>query len=486
MSVYLGEKKVGTIYTPPKENDYVRPSDWLPIPITSGDIDEIYILNGVGNNCINKLYLYIGSTFTIDWGDGTVETYSQSSTISHTYDYNDLPESSWTNHNMTRQALVHITANRGAITQVYFSSSSYSYTNADGYSVQFNNSNCSTDIYEIKGNVSSCTCSVSSSTSINHLKLESFVWIGNITSSGFNMFIKCTSLQKVSFDASNMTSLSSIFMDCKSLRIAPTLDTSNCTSFSSMFLNCSALKKVPKYNTEKSTNFSYMFSGCTSLTEAPEFNCENATTMSGMFYNCSSLKIVPKYNTKKVTNFSSMFFGCYNLEKIPELNCSSAKNLSNFVLSNYLLTSLKLYNINPSYSSSITISSLSESKMISNQQLLDLFNSIAPNSNNYVREINIGVTLQSRLTNIYVKDSDNFYTTILPTEDTTIQSGKTYYTYNMNTDEYTQCVPDFSSDIIYYENITATWNTYEICQSTDTGAMLILDFVTNVKGYTVS
>ena len=56
----------------------------------------------------------------------------------------------------------------------------------------------------------------------------------------------------------------------------------------------------------------------------------------------------------------------------------------------------------------------------------------------------------------------------------------------MNTDTYTQATPDFSTDTFYYELRTATWNEYVICESTDTGAMLALDFARNIKGYTIS
>ena len=121
---------------------------------------------------------------------------------------------------------------------------------------------------------------------------------------------------------------------------------------------------------------------------------------------------------------------------------------------------------------------------MSKQALVDLFNSL-PASPSGTRTIQLGSTLQGYLSGCYVKDSGNYYTAILPTSDTSIQSGKTYYTYDENTDTYTQVTPDFTTDTFYYELVTATWNKYVICESTDTGATLALTYIAN-KGYTIT
>ena len=72
------------------------------------------------------------------------------------------------------------------------------------------------------------------------------------------------------------------------------------------------------------------------------------------------------------------------------------------------------------------------------------------------------------------------------TTDTTFQSGKTYYTYDRETNTYTQTTPDFSTDTLYYEGVTASWKDYEICQNSDTGAMLIMTWLTTILGYTIT
>ena len=125
--------------------------------------------------------------------------------------------------------------------------------------------------------------------------------------------------------------------------------------------------------------------------------------------------------------------------------------------------------------------------MLTKQALVNLFNSIAVKPEGKTRTLQLGTTLQGYLTDCYVKDSGELDTYILPTQDTTVQSGKTYYTYNRNEDSYSLFTgTTFESGVFYYELVTATWNKYVICESTEEGAMLALDYVRNIKGWTIT
>ena len=390
---------VGVKYTPPTPSGgYTRPSDWLTIPDFDETKDEIYILNGVGLHCLNQIYFKLSvsdiTDAVIDWGDGHTETVSARETIySHKYNYNDFGDSSYTEHNQTKQALIHIYAPRGNITLFSTGSNmSYKYTNADGIEV-FYSYNISTDIYEINGNVqeSGVYCS-SNSNQQSHANLEIFDWKGSITN----------------------------------------------TSMSSMFHSCYSLQSIPQLDTSQVTNMSYMF----------EY--------------CYSLQSIPQLDTSQVTNMSYMFYDCYSLQNP------------------------KVYNAGSSTQSSITLSNFSGSRMMTKQALVDLFNSLAINPS-LTRTLQLGSTLQGYLSNCYVKDSSTLYDAILPTRDTTIDTSKTYYTYNAKTGLYIQFTGStFETGTFYYELKTASWNRYDICESTDEGAMLALDFVRNIKKWTVS
>lgn len=441
-----------------------RPADWLPIPTMSGTTDDIYILNGVVNNGMNMLYFKVSGTGTIDWGDGSAtETFTNASkrTFSHHFNYSDLNSNTWTEHNKSRQALVHISGTRGNIT--YFSTAdiAYQYTNADGNTVDYNSA-ISTDVYQISANVSSCEVWCGSSAGNKHRKLEIFDWKGTITNTNMNY----------------------MFRYCYSLHTILQLDTSNVTNMSYMFASCQALRAIPQLNTSKVTNMSYMFSYCYALQAIPKLDTRSVTNMSYMFLSCYALQTIPQLDTSSVTTMSNMFNNCSSLQTIPQLDVRSITTMGSMVLSCYALQTFKPYNLNSTYTSSISLTNLANSTMLTNQAILDIFNAVPANPSG-TRTIQLGSTLTGRLGSTYVKNSGQYYTAIMPTKDTSIQAGKTYYTYDQNTDTYTQVTPDFTSNTFYYEGVTATWKKYVICASTDTGATKILTWIAN-KGYTIS
>ena len=94
------------------------------------------------------------------------------------------------------------------------------------------------------------------------------------------------------------------------------LDTSNVTTMSSMFHNCKSLKKVifgENYDTSQVTNMADMFSACSSLSSVDfsMFDTSKVTSMGGMFWHCYRLQNVnlSSFDLKEVVNASSMFEG---------------------------------------------------------------------------------------------------------------------------------------------------------------------------------
>ena len=475
--LYLGNNLINTAVKveevePPV---YTRPSDWLTIPAFDTTKDEIYILNGVADGGMNMITFTISGTGTIDWGDGNSTTFTSvsSQNYSHHYNYADINSNTWTEHNKARQVLVHISGTRGAIT--YFTTAVINrYTNADGVQVNYNNATAN-DIYEIRADVNSCEIGCSSNSRYANKNLEVFDWNGTITNSSalamFNncqslkyvprinasnitnvasMFKYCYSLEKIpqlnmgnapsinnmfntcgihkipQLDTSNVTDMSYAFQGCYSLETIPQLNTSKVTNMQSMFNNCYALQTIPQLNTKLVTNMSGMFSGSYSLQSISQLDTRSVTSMNSMFANCSTLQSIPQLNTSNVTNMSYMFNECSSLQLLPELDASNVTNIQTMFQSCFSLQKIKLYNLNPNYSSALTLS-INQCTMLTKQALVDLFNSVATNVNSYSRTIQLGSTLQGYLANVYVKDSGSAYTTILPTSDTSIQSGKTYY-----------------------------------------------------------
>ena len=105
-------------------------------------------------------------------------------------------------------------------------------------------------------------------------------------------------------------------------------DTANVTSVSSMFNNCRNLTTVPLFNTSNVKNMDSMFSTCFNLTTVPLFDTKNVTDMNNMFFYCSNLATVPLFDTKNVTNMRNMLSGCSSLEEIHMININANLNIS--------------------------------------------------------------------------------------------------------------------------------------------------------------
>ena len=108
----------------------------------------------------------------------------------------------------------------------------------------------------------------------------------------------------------SITSTYSMFSSCTGLTTLDInkLDASNVTNMSRMFINCQSLTTVgdlSKWDTNKVSDMCGMFSGCTSLTslDLTNWDISNVTDMSNMFGDCKSLTEVkmggnPSYLTE--------------------------------------------------------------------------------------------------------------------------------------------------------------------------------------------
>ena len=132
-----------------------------------------------------------------------------------------------------------------------------------------------------------------------------------------------TELDVTNWDISNITDLSTIFMNYTNVKRIIGLNawnTSHVTRMSSMFANCRCLEEVDltSFDTSNVQTFAYMFCGCNSLKRVyglEKLNVSNVQTMYLMFYGCSSLVYVQKcnWNTQNLVNISHMFGYCSNL-----------------------------------------------------------------------------------------------------------------------------------------------------------------------------
>ena len=140
--------------------------------------------------------------------------------------------------------------------------------------------------------------------------------------SGESMFRKCYNLRAVgTTSVTNLTSLNSMFNDCKSLTYVncENWDTKNICTMMQTFYGCSSLTTLntSKWNTDSLIGINQLFYGCSSLTtlDVSKWNVSSVTSMSNTFDSCSSLTTldVSKWDTGQVVNMNNIFYGCSSL-----------------------------------------------------------------------------------------------------------------------------------------------------------------------------
>lgn len=165
-----------------------------------------------------------------------------------------------------------------------------------------------------------------------------------------SMLYQCSNLTTIPLlNTSNVINMSVMFYNCSSLTTVPQLNTSKVTDMGSMFYNCNKLTTIPLFNTSNVTNMYQIFYSCKSLTTVPQLDTSNVTDMASMFYNCNSLTAIPLLDTSNVTNMYQMFWNCSSLQTVPAFDCTNVTNMNNIFSSCSSLKSILMTNIGVSF-----------------------------------------------------------------------------------------------------------------------------------------
>ena len=236
-------------------------------------------------------------------------------------------------------------------------------------------------------------------------------------------------------ETSDVTDMRFMFGNCTKLTSVPLFDTSKVTNMNSMFNNCSTLTSAPLFDTSNVTNMSFMFYYCIALTTVPLYSTRNVTDMNRMFYNCTALTSVHLFDTSKVTNMNSMFYKCTKLTSVLSFDMRAVTYTSSMFNNCTNLTDCLLNNIkmNLQVGSGTTYGHL-----LTVESLLHLIKELVNVGSS--RTLTIGTANLRKLANTYVKLID--ITDEMRAEDEFID----------------QKLP------------------FEVCESTDEGAMLISDY----------
>jgi surface protein len=336
-ALFQGNKPVENISYGTGE-EWVRP-DWPALEdLTSTDnvLTGIYGVEDHDSNFVSILIAVSTGTWSIDWGDGTIETGLTSNVKrDHLYNYSSIAASPV---GTFKPVVVKVTTSGGNITTINFVQK---HSQAG-----LPSSTLSSNWLDIALNASSCTTLTIGATSTLLLNKLKKVKIYNYADTNLsNLFYNCSSLESINlFDTQNVTNMNSMFYNCTSLKYVPLFNTQNVTDMSSMFRTCSSLKSVPLFNTQNVTTMLSMFHSCSSLMTVPVFNTSKVTDMSYMFYDCDSLQVIPSLDTSKVTTMSNMCYGCSILLTVPSFVTTGVTDMSSMFNFCYSLPTVPLFN----------------------------------------------------------------------------------------------------------------------------------------------
>lgn len=93
-------------------------------------------------------------------------------------------------------------------------------------------------------------------------------------------------------------------------------DTENRTDYYGLFSGMTKLKYVPLLNTKKGTNMNYLFNKCAMLVEVPNFDFSSCVHMQYTFGDCKTLTEIPSIDLRNVYSCVGVFNSCTNLTEI--------------------------------------------------------------------------------------------------------------------------------------------------------------------------
>ena len=356
VKAYIGSTPLFT--TTSATSGWTRNTEWLTLPSASSD--EVRGLHAVfdhdENYCSVNMRTTDGSTYTIDWGDGNVETCTSNVQTIHDYYFANAALDGTLTSKGYKQALVRIYPQAGkTFYRCNLSEKASTPSGLQAYTsgwldLNFNlpNLNSGQNLlisgttirhgYLERVNITSWgsitnidalfrNCSVLESINSNEFNMA------NITVAA-SMFFGCYKLGELdcsSWDLRKCTNLANFVRDCRALeRIScSTWNLSACTSLDAAFFTCDALSDldVSNWDTRNLANLSYTFGSCFSLKtlNLSGWDTRKVTALTNTFNSCFTLQTIDISNWQLpiCTAATDAFFQCYNLQKLETCNLSA-------------------------------------------------------------------------------------------------------------------------------------------------------------------
>lgn len=274
-------------------------------------------------------------SYTVDWGDGSSNTYANGANANHTYKLGSGAPFKGSN----TQFIVTIRASGGNVIERFkvngdqqmqwFVSKDVYFTNIDTMFSQHNYTNgyapLNLKYVDIIGGSMASKETTATGTFRDCRNLERVTGVIDLSTATntHSFFCNCQKLTQIPsvLNLSSSTDVNSFFSDCRSLQQVPaSLDIRRAINCSSMYNGCWELRAVPEIiDLSEATNINTMFQNCKALTRVPELkNSNNVVNANSLFAYCERLEeVYPILNLPSCVDFNSMFRGCLSLVDAP-------------------------------------------------------------------------------------------------------------------------------------------------------------------------
>ena len=253
-----GAKKIMMFEGVTPSAGYVRPADWLTMPILTQGSEQWSGLHPIYDSPDGHTFVAISATgdYTVDWGDGSApEDFLSGVKAEHTFDYADFSAQTPCTRGY-KQTIVTVTPQvAGALETINCVEINSNFSSTSDGETQW------LDITVAGSNITYCKASDGGDEYIWLGKLEKWTFTGtNLIADYYSMFDYCSALQSVTLgDMSAGTSFSRMFNSCSALQSVTLGDMSAGTDFSRMFYYCYALQSVTLGDMSAGTSFISMF-----------------------------------------------------------------------------------------------------------------------------------------------------------------------------------------------------------------------------------
>ena len=315
-----------TIGTRPHARAWVENPDWLNIP----NIEELDRV--VGLCAINEYSTFfsfsvttvpgsntISEGFTVDWGNGEVDTYASGAVVEYLYDFNTVEDY----NGLYKQAIVTIKPTGDD----HLDTVDFNVAHTEpGLNSLYNSPWLS--VRSESPYIKNIYWGHETTFALYHRNLEKvYLDCPSITNYDYMFATVCSGLREVDIVSGNGISFVGTFFWCTGLSKIPNVNYTNATDLTGMYEKCYIMKGDVHIDLPVATTLTNMFKFCY-LIHSLTISCPEATSLAGLAYDCRTMVSAELNDTDNVLSFFECFRLCSYLQDVEISNVETATDFS--------------------------------------------------------------------------------------------------------------------------------------------------------------